>query len=170
MDLKEKHLQLCVKLKCPKTRYNKFGDFYSRNIDDIFSGLKPLLEEFRCTIKFDNEIFLLKDVIWRKSIAILSDCDSDKTITTTAIARETLDHKKMSAEQMSGTCMSYVNKYALGEMLLIDDSLDPDEAPPVNVDKKNNQQNKSQSNYVLLPILGDDTFFQFFGRHLSKPY
>ena len=156
MDLKEKHLQLCVKLKCPKTRYNKFGDFYSRNIDDIFSGLKPLLEEFRCTIKFDNELFILNDMVWRKSIATLSDCESDKTLTTTAIARETLDHKKMSVEQMSGTCMSYVNKYALGEMLLIDDSLDPDEVPPVNGGNNPKPGNQGKNKGKNIPPKNED--------------
>ena len=60
-----------------------------------------------------------------KATATLTDSDGN-TETTTAFAREADDKKGLDPSQVSGCVQSYVNKYCLGNMFLIDNSRDAD--------------------------------------------
>jgi len=148
LNIYQKHLEIIHKLKAPKGRYNSFGNFYSRNIEDIYKSLKPLLKEYGCTLKIDNEMEVIQENIYRISIATLFDTESSDSITTKMYTRECLNHKKMSPEQMSGTTASYGDKYAIGKLFNLDDSLDPDEIPednPKNNKVSSNQQEASKT-------------------------
>ena len=60
------------------------------------------------------------------STATAHDCESDNTILATAIVGVDLAQKGMQKPQAFGSASSYGKKYALGNLLLIDDTADAD--------------------------------------------
>ena len=81
--------------------------------------------------------------------------DGKDTISTTAVAREANDKKKMDSAQLSGATSSYARKYALNGLFLIDDTRDADatndhgkkEAPKKPVAKDKPEAKKSTSSF-----------------------
>lgn len=111
-------------LKAPKNQTNRFGGYKYRNIEDITESLKPLLLENSATMYFDDVWEQVGDRMWLKSTLHYIH---EKTHIEIHAAAQMDAHKGMSAEQSCGSCMSYCHKYALNNLLLIDDSRDPDE-------------------------------------------
>ena len=127
--MKNNPLQECLNyiqtnLNAPKNRTNSFGNYKYRNLDDIFIGLKPLLEETGCVLTCDDSVESVGDRIYIKATATISKGDNE--ISCTAYARESEGRKGMDAAQNSGSCSSYSRKYALGGLFIIDDSQDID--------------------------------------------
>ena len=44
------------RVSCPKGKYNSFGKYAYRSLEDINSALKPICEELRCGYMFEDEI------------------------------------------------------------------------------------------------------------------
>ena len=109
-------------LNAPKSQFNKFGKYNYRNCEDILQAVKSLLGS--SVILLNDEIEHVGDRIYVKATATFH-C-GDKSISTTAYAREALDKKGMDSAQVTGATSSYARKYALNGLLLIDDNKDPD--------------------------------------------
>lgn len=128
MNIHEKLLMIQVGLKAPKNQYNSFGKYAYRSASDIMEAVKPWLAKVKCTLVLDDDLIPLNDSMYFKSTARLTDAESETGdfIQVAGFAREAVDQKGMSEPQMSGACESYVHKYVLGQLFLIDDTKDPD--------------------------------------------
>ena len=113
-------------LKAPKGQYNSFGKYKYRSCEDILEGVKPLLAREKCTLTLSDEVFLIGDRFYIKATAVLRDCESDKFICNSALAREDAVKKGMDGSQITGTASSYARKYALNGLFCIDDTKDAD--------------------------------------------
>lgn len=112
-------------LNAPKSQLNKFGGYKYRSVEDIQEAAKPLLEKEGCIIIIKDDIAEIAGRVYVKATAYF--CDGESTaIETTAYAREALSRKGMDDSQVTGSASSYARKYALGGLLLIDDSKDAD--------------------------------------------
>ena len=115
-------------LKAPKSKYNEFGDYNYRNLEDIFEGVKGLCEENGLLLIVTDKLVMESD--WHYIEATARVYDSKRFpeifIENKSYAREPLEKKKMDAAQVTGTSSSYARKYALNGLFLIDDTKDPD--------------------------------------------
>lgn len=121
---------VCVQeaLKAPKSKYNKFGDYYYRSLEDIFEAVKSLCKDNDLLLVVADEPTMVGDWHYIKVTARVYDAKNfpDVYIENTASARETLEKKKSDAAQITGAASSYARKYALNGLFLIDDTKDPD--------------------------------------------
>lgn len=111
-------------LNAPKNQLNKFGGYKYRSAEDILEAVKPLLKQVNAIITITDDIIPIGDRIYVKATATF--VANDKTISTTAFAREEETKKGMDASQITGSASSYARKYALNGLLLIDDNKDAD--------------------------------------------
>lgn len=121
-----KLLSVQSELKAPKKQYNKFGNFYYRNCEDIQEGLKPLLVQTGTTIVLSDEIMQIDNRIYVKATVEFIDIETGEKIVNTAYAREEESKKGMDGSQVTGATSSYARKYALNGLFCIDDSKDAD--------------------------------------------
>ena len=126
MNIHEKLLNIQAVLKAPKSQYNSFGKYYYRNCEDILEAAKPICKQFGAVLTVTDEIVLIGDRVYIKATAILTDIETGEKESATAYAREEVDKKGMSAEQMTGSCSSYARKYSLNGLFCIDDTKDAD--------------------------------------------
>lgn len=133
-NLREKLLGIQQCLKAPKGQTNNFGGYSYRSAEDILNAVKPLLNEFRCTLVIHDDVVLVGDRVYVKATATIADCDSEDFISAQAFAREAVTKKGMDEAQITGSASSYSRKYALNGLLAIDDTKDPDSTN--NHDKK----------------------------------
>jgi hypothetical protein len=110
------------KLKAPKSKFNKFGKYSYRSLEDILEAVKPLLGDAVLTLT--DEIVLIGDRYYVKATAIISE--GEKFHEVTAYAREEENKKGMDGAQVTGASSSYARKYALNGLFLIDDTKDAD--------------------------------------------
>lgn len=122
----EKLMMIQAELKCNKGQFNKFGGYAYRSCEDILEAVKPILAAHKTVLTITDEIVLIGDRYYIKATAQLLDCESDKSITTTAYAREPADKKGSDASQITGAASSYARKYALNGLFCIDDTKDAD--------------------------------------------
>lgn len=122
MKLNEKLSKIQVELKVAKTKTNKFGGYKFRSAEDILEALKPLNEKYGVYFIIREE--LIGEAII-KSEATIFDLEG-KSISSTAIVGVDLNQKGMARAQQYGSASSYGKKYALGNLLLIDDTADAD--------------------------------------------
>ncbi len=112
------------KLRVPKSQFNKFGNFYYRNCEDILEAVKPLLEGLQLLLI--DEVVLVGDRHYVKATASLEDDSGMLVAEVTAYARESETEAGMKSAQVTGSTSSYARKYALNGLFLIDDGDDPD--------------------------------------------
>lgn len=111
-------------LEVKKTRENKFAGFTYWNTDDILSAVKPLLEDGEF-VTFDVSAEILLEHVY--FVATVHFHAGKEIISATAKVREPAVPKaKMDESQTSGSAMTYAKKYALCNLLAIDDGYDPD--------------------------------------------
>jgi len=110
-------------MKVPKTHWNKFSEFYYRNLEDITEEVKKHLGTSILTFK--DDLVLVGERYYIKSIARL-DADNGEYFETVAFAREPLAQKGMNDSQLSGACSSYCRKYAANALFCLDDNQDVD--------------------------------------------
>ena len=127
--MKNKSLQEClnyiqVNLKAPKNMKNSFGNYFYRNLEGIFEGLKPLLEETGCVITITDSMELVGDRYYIVATASLKK--GDEVISCEGWARESEDKKGMDTSQITGSTSSYARKYAMNGLIAIDDVRDAD--------------------------------------------
>jgi hypothetical protein len=127
LSLAEKLSKIQVEFKSNKSRFNSFGKYNFRSAEDILEGLKPFNEKYGVyfTIREEvNVIFETTPIII--STATIHDNNEINEIEATAIVGVDLQQKGMQVPQQFGSASSYGKKYALGNLLLIDDTQDSD--------------------------------------------
>lgn len=126
MNVYEKLQRVQLGLKAPKSQYNKFGNYYYRNCEDIQEAAKPLLEDVKAVLVVGDELIMVGDRYYIKATAKFVDCESSESVDNTAYAREEQEKKGMDASQITGSASSYARKYALNGLFCIDDTKDTD--------------------------------------------
>jgi hypothetical protein len=156
LSLKDKLSRIQIEFKANKSRFNSFGKYNFRSAEDILEALKPMNEKYNVffTIQesFKETNFNIPIIV---STAMIVDCDKNDentpAITASAIVGVDLAQKGMQTPQAFGSASSYAKKYALGNLLLIDDTQDPDatnkhDKSPVEVEKE--WLNKGTENFT----------------------
>jgi hypothetical protein len=123
MTIHEKLSKIQKEFKAKKSRFNSFGKYNFRSAEDILEALKPFNEKYNVYFKVDENY--LGDAII-ESTATIVDAEGAMEITASAIVGVDLNQKGMQVPQQFGSASSYGKKYALGNLLLIDDTADAD--------------------------------------------
>ena len=123
-ELNNKLAKVQTKLKAKKSSYNSFGKYYFRKSEDILEAIKPFLLELDVSVVIKEQIIATEPVPMLESSAIFSD--GENQITATAVVGVDLTQKGMQTSQQFGAASTYGKKYALGNLLLIDDTEDAD--------------------------------------------
>ena len=133
-ELNQKLAIIQTKLKAKKSSYNSFGKYHFRKSEDILEAIKPFLIEHGVTVTINEELIMTDPVPTIKSTATISD--GENSINATALVGVDLNQKGMQTAQQFGAASTYGKKYALGNLLLIDDTEDADaQKPSKAVDK-----------------------------------
>ena len=127
-ELNQKLAVIQTKLKAKKSSYNSFGKYHFRKSEDILEAIKPFLIEHGVTVIINEEIIGTDPVPTIKSTATISD--GENAIHATALVGVDLNQKGMQTAQQFGAASTYGKKYALGNLLLIDDTEDADAQKP----------------------------------------
>ena len=128
IELNKKLAVIQTKLKAKKSSYNKFGKFHFRKAEDILEAIKPFLIEHGVTVTINEAIIATDPVPTMQSTATISD--GENAIHATALVGVDLNQKGMQTAQQFGAASTYGKKYALGNLLLIDDTEDADAQKP----------------------------------------
>ena len=124
MNINEKLATIQTKLKTKKTSYNSFGKYYFRKAEDILEATKPFLLQLGVSVTINEKIIETTPVPIIESTATL--WDGEQAVHATAIIGVDLNQKGMQTAQQFGAASTYGKKYALGNLLLIDDTEDSD--------------------------------------------
>ena len=116
--------QIQSELNVPKKRFNSFGKYTYRNLEDIYESLKPIIKKNDVNLTLQDDIVCVSDRVYVKATATL--CKGDQSVQVSAMAREPYSKKGMDDSQITGTASSYARKYALAGLFLLDDVKDPD--------------------------------------------
>lgn len=130
MELKEKLSRIQFEFKAKKSKYNSFGKYYFRSAEDILEALKPYNEKYLVYFTINEQLINANPPIIT-SVATIWDIESATSIDCSAVVGIDLNQKGMQVPQQFGTASSYAKKYALGNLLLIDDTQDADHGKPV---------------------------------------
>lgn len=165
--------QVQQELKAPKGQYNSFGKYKFRSAEDILESAKPVLAKYDATITLSDNLELVGERYYIKATATF--WTGAMPIQVTAYARESFDKKGMDDSQITGTASSYARKYALGGLLLLDDTKDADteeyheqtKAKPVQKPKiADNSNNLSKTE----PTAKKRYFCDICGKEVSENY
>lgn len=115
-------------LKAPKNQKNNFGGYNYRSCEDILEAVKPLLAAEGLILTITDSIEMIGNRYYVKATATVTD--GEKSISTTAFAREADGRKGMDESQVTGSSSSYSRKYALNGLFCIDDTKDADTMKP----------------------------------------
>jgi len=126
MVLAEKLSKIQIEFKSNKSRYNSFGKYNFRSAEDILEGLKPFNQKYGVYFTINEDYIYSHDLPVIISKAAIHDVESDSVIEVKAIVGVDLVQKGMQTPQAFGSASSYGKKYALGNLLLIDDTQDAD--------------------------------------------
>jgi hypothetical protein len=129
LSLHEKLSKIQVEFKANKSKFNSFGKYNFRSAEDILEALKPYNEKYGVSFTINESLVESFDSNlppMLKSVATIFDNNGINEICATAIVGVDLQQKGMQVPQQFGSASSYGKKYALGNLLLIDDTQDPD--------------------------------------------
>jgi hypothetical protein len=121
----EKLCKIQQEFKAKKSRFNSFGKYNFRSAEDILEGLKPMNEKYGVYFTINEQLINANPQVMT-SVATIWDCESGKSIDCSAVVGIDLNQKGMQTPQAFGSASSYAKKYALGNLLLIDDTADAD--------------------------------------------
>jgi len=121
----EKLCKIQQEFKAKKSRFNSFGKYNFRSAEDILEGLKPMNEKYGVYFTINEQLINANPPVMT-SVATIWDCESGKSIDCSAVVGIDLQQKGMQTPQAFGSASSYAKKYALGNLLLIDDTADAD--------------------------------------------
>jgi hypothetical protein len=125
MHLSEKLSRIQIEFKAEKSKFNKFGNYKFRSAEDILEAIKPMNEKYNVYFTI-NETLINANPPIMASVATIFDCDSLTSIDCQSVVGIDLEQKGMAMPQRYGSASSYAKKYALGNLLLIDDTADAD--------------------------------------------
>jgi len=138
------YLKVINELHAPKGHTNDFaGGYKYRSAEDIQEALKPILLKHKCTVitrKFDTEggfeiyaYMVFKDQTYiRCDVPGVAECDFERDLSK---------NKNNTKTQQYAAYQSYAKKYALGNLLQIDDSKDDLDARSNEIIQKERQNN-----------------------------
>lgn len=126
MSLSEKLSRIQIEFKSNKSRYNSFGKYNFRSAEDILEGLKPFNEKYGVYFTVSEDYIYSHELPVIISKAAIHDTEEINSIEVKAIVGVDLQQKGMQTPQAFGSASSYGKKYALGNLLLIDDTADAD--------------------------------------------
>ena len=133
MNIHEKLSKIQQEFKAKKSRFNSFGKYNFRSAEDILEALKPYNKKYNVYFTVNEK--MVTDFFHgdqnnfppiMKSTATIHDAEGGNTIKCSAIVGVDLAQKGMQVPQQFGSASSYGKKYALGNLLLIDDTADAD--------------------------------------------
>ena len=127
-ELNQKLAVIQTELKAKKSSYNSFGKYHFRKSEDILEAIKPFLVKHGVTVTINEEIVATDPVPTIQSTATITD--GKDYIKATALVGVDLNQKGMQTAQQFGAASTYGKKYALGNLLLIDDTEDADAQKP----------------------------------------
>ena len=129
MTILEKLQKIQLELKAPKNQRNNFGKYNYRSAEDILEAIKPYEEKYKVVFKINDKLVQLGDNVCVDSEAKIIDIESidrESSVSSTAQAIIDFQAKGMQMPQRTGAASSYAKKYALGNLLLLDDTKDSD--------------------------------------------
>ncbi len=141
----EKLCRIQQEFKAKKSRFNSFGKYNFRSAEDILEGLKPFNEKYGVYFTINEQLINANPPVMT-SVATIWDCESGKSIDCSAVVGIDLNQKGMQTPQAFGSASSYAKKYALGNLLLIDDTADAD---ATNTHSKEPVQVKEKPSLIL---------------------
>jgi len=128
--LNEKLSKIQLEFKANKSKFNSFGKYNFRSAEDILEALKPYNEKYGVSFTITERSLAYREGSnfppMIESIATIYDNNGINEISATAIVGVDLNQKGMQVPQQYGSASSYGKKYALGNLLLIDDTQDAD--------------------------------------------
>ena len=150
MTINEKLSLIQQQFKAKKSRYNSFGKYNFRSAEDILEALKPFCDKYKVyfVIHEDLQMGFGNDVPIIQSRAQIHDSESEAFISATAVVGVDLNQKGMQTPQQFGSASSYGKKYALGNLLLIDDTADSDAINTHGKSSMTSNQLKQAQEYV----------------------
>ena len=125
MTINQKLSTIQTKFKSKKSRFNSFGKYNFRSAEDILEAINPYLLELGVSVRIKEELISPEPMPILKSTAIIKD-EKGMELKATALVGVDLNQKGMQTPQQFGSASSYGKKYALGNLLLIDDTQDSD--------------------------------------------
>lgn len=129
MTILEKLAKIQVELKVTKNQTNAFGKYKYRSAEDILEALKPFETKYKVVFKITDNLKQVAEHVYVDSEAKIIDTESidrESSISSSAQAIIDFTAKGMQMPQRTGAASSYAKKYALGNLLLIDDNKDSD--------------------------------------------
>ena len=128
LTLNEKLSRIQIEFKANKSRYNSFGKYNFRSAEDILEGLKPFNEKYGVSFTIIERLLPVEinNLPIIESVATIYDNNGINEISSSSIVGVDLNQKGMQVPQQFGSASSYAKKYALGNLLLIDDTQDAD--------------------------------------------
>tara|TARA_B100000029_G_scaffold403164_1_gene402875 strand:- start:512 stop:1102 length:591 start_codon:yes stop_codon:yes gene_type:complete len=126
MKLTEKLSKIQFEFKAKKSRFNSFGKYNFRSAEDILEALKPMNDKYNVHFTIKENLTIGNEFPIIHSTASIIDNESGDEIIATAIVGVDLNAKGQQMPQRFGSASSYGKKYALGNLLLIDDTADAD--------------------------------------------
>jgi len=129
LNLNEKLSLIQKEFKANKSKFNSFGKYNFRSAEDILEALKPFNEKYQVSFVITEKMIRMQDqniIPMMQSTATIYDNNGVNEISATAIVGVDLNQKGMQVPQQFGSASSYAKKYALGNLLLIDDTQDAD--------------------------------------------
>jgi hypothetical protein len=126
MTIYEKLSVIQAEFKAKKSRFNSFGKYNFRSAEDILEALKPFNSKYKVLFTVDEELISTDPLPIIKSTAAIHDAEGGMSTSVSAIVGVDLHQKGMQVPQQFGSASSYAKKYALGNLLLIDDTQDSD--------------------------------------------
>ena len=156
MNVYEKLIKVQAELKAPKSKYNSFGKYKYRSLEDILEGVKPLLEKNKASLVIADSMEQVGDRYYLKATATFIDTENGENVSNSALARESADKKGQDDSQITGTASSYARKYALNGLLLIDDTKDADtDEAHVEKEARAEKAKDDEKNEALVTDIGD---------------
>jgi hypothetical protein len=156
MNVYEKLIKVQAELKAPKSKFNSFGKYKYRSLEDILEGVKPLLEKNKASLVIADSIEQVGDRYYLKATATFIDTENGESVSNSALARESAEKKGMDDSQITGTASSYARKYALNGLLLIDDTKDADtDEAHVEKEARAEKAKDDEKNEALVTDIGD---------------
>jgi len=162
LTLNQKLSLIQKEFKASKSKFNSFGKYNFRSAEDILEALKPFNEKYQVSFIITEELISCGTPILLSKATIL-DNNGINEISATAIVGVDLQQKGMQVPQQFGSASSYGKKYALGNLLLIDDTQDPDatnkhDKEPATDDLKWLNKNTPEFNKAIEYLKNGGTF------------
>ena len=127
LNLNQKLSLIQKEFKANKSKFNSFGKYNFRSAEDILEALKPFNEKYEVSFIISERLINVGcDLPIMESTATILDNNGVNEIKATALVGVDLLQKGMQVPQQFGSASSYAKKYALGNLLLIDDTQDAD--------------------------------------------